>query len=107
MKRKVRETIMQDGMFRRGDRVVLGVSGGKDSVCLLRILEELREEFGLCLYVVHVHHKIREKEADRDAAFTLKLCEEQNIPCRITVCDVPKLAQESGMTVEEAGRAAR
>lgn len=87
--------------------MVLGVSGGKDSVCLLRVLEELREEFGLSLYVVHVHHGIRGADADRDAEFTMKLCEAGSVSCRVVACDVPKLAKEAGMSVEEAGRSAR
>ena len=107
MRQKVRKTIQEYGMFQRGDRVVIGVSGGKDSVCLFRVLAEFGEEHGLRLYVVHVHHGIRGAAADRDAQFTKKLCDSLGIGCRVVRRDVPGLARENGMTVEEAGRIAR
>ena len=57
------------GLLSAGDAVVIGVSGGADSVCLLHILCTLREKYALRLAVVHVHHGIRGEEADRDAQF--------------------------------------
>ena len=60
--------------------VVAGVSGGADSVCLLALLDELKEKLGLTLYVIHVHHGIRGAEADRDAAFVRELAGKKNLP---------------------------
>ena len=55
----------QKKLLMPGDTVVAGVSGGADSVCLLALLDELKEKLGLTLYVIHVHHGIRGAEADR------------------------------------------
>lgn len=103
MQAKIREYIKQHHMLEKGDRIVLGVSGGADSVCLLALLAQLREEYELSLYVVHVNHKIR-TEAPEDAAYVRMLCEQYEIPFYLYEKDIPAFAAESGMTVEEAGR---
>ena len=59
MLEKVRKYIEFHHMLEVGDKVVMGVSGGADSVCLFLLLQELREEYDLTLFVVHVHHGIR------------------------------------------------
>lgn len=87
--------------------IVAGVSGGADSVCLLRVLSELAKKYPLMLYVVHVNHGIRDQEADRDQAFVEDLCKELGIFCRTVKRDVPALARETGQTLEEAGRQVR
>lgn len=94
-------------MLEAGDHVIAGISGGADSVFLFYVLAELREEMQLDLTAVHVHHGIRGEEADRDAGFVRKLCEDRCIPCVIFRRDVPAEAEKRGMSVEEAGRAVR
>lgn len=91
-------------MFDRGSHIVVGVSGGADSVCLLELLCELREKWELGLYVLHVHHGIRGEEADRDCQFVEELAGERGLPFRAVWVDVPKEAAVRGMTEEEAGR---
>lgn len=93
-------------MFRNGDRVVLGVSGGADSVCLLFVLLKLRECLGIDLCVVHVNHGVRE-DAGEDAAYVEKLCNDRGIPFRLKEIRLEKLAKELEATMEEAGRMAR
>ena len=66
LEKKVLAYCKNHRMFEKGDRVVLGVSGGADSVCLLFVLQEIKEELGVELSVVHLNHKIR-KEAGEDA----------------------------------------
>ncbi|MDO4804547.1 MAG: tRNA lysidine(34) synthetase TilS [Lachnospiraceae bacterium] len=105
--RKIEETIREYNMILAGDKVVAGVSGGADSVCLFCVLDKLREKMGFSLYAIHVHHSIRGEEADRDAEFVRKLCEEHGIPCRICKYDVPAFAAENRLSVEEAGRMLR
>lgn len=105
MREKVWGFIERHKMLRPGDRVVVGVSGGADSVCLLLLLAE--NEIGLQIRAVHVHHGIRGAEADRDAAFVEGLCGQLGVPRRVIYRDVPGYAREHGLSVEEAGRILR
>ena len=93
----------QQQMVKEGDRIVLGVSGGADSVCLFYVLKNL----GYSLEVVHVNHSIREEEAMRDQRFVEELCEKEGVSCHTYVLDVPAIAKAGSMSVEEAGRAVR
>ena len=86
---RVKKTIYENDMIRPGDRIVAGVSGGADSVCLFHILRMLREEIGFSLCIVHVHHMIRGVEADRDEAFVRNLCREYDVPCVVRKMNVP------------------
>ena len=83
--------------------VVLGLSGGRDSVALLRLLVQQ----GCCVHALHVHHGIRAAEADADAAFCARLCDELDVPFELQRVDVPTLAAEQGVSLETAGRHAR
>ena len=67
-------------MLQPGDPVIIALSGGADSVCLLSLLADMREEFGLKLRSLHVHHGLRGEEADRDAAFSQKISEAFHVP---------------------------
>lgn len=104
---KVREAIREYGMFGRGERVVVGLSGGADSVCLLRVLCELRQEQELWIGAVHVHHGIRGAEADGDAQFAEELCGRLSVPFVLEKRNVPALAAECQRSEEEMGRIAR
>lgn len=106
MLQKVEAYIRKKNMIEPGDLVIAGVSGGADSVCLFLMLKNLARVFLFSLFVVHVHHGIRE-EADADADFVRDLCEDHNIPCRIFRENVPAYAHKNGLTVEEAGRILR
>lgn len=103
----IRQYIAKNEMLHSGDTVAVGISGGADSVCLLLILKELVVNQGLTLRAVHVHHGIRGAEADRDEEFVRRLCEREQIALVVVKRDVPKLAKEWNMTVEEAGRKVR
>ena len=94
-------------MLQKGDSVVVGVSGGADSLCLLRLLWELRDSYCLKILAVHVHHGIRGQEADEDAHFTEMICREWQVEYRIIKRDIPKMAANRGLSEEEAGRIAR
>ena len=93
-------------MIENGDTIIVGVSGGADSVCLLSVLVELRETLNLKPVVAHVNHMLRES-ALRDEEYVISLCSRLNIPCEVCRVDVQKVAKEWGMTVEEAGRKVR
>lgn len=103
----VSEMIEKYGMIRPGERVIAGVSGGADSVCLLAALREYGRQCPFTLYAVHVEHGIRGEESLADARFVEELCQEWEIPCFVERADVPALAVATGRTLEEAGRTAR
>lgn len=105
--RLVRRQMTEQNMVRDGEAVVVALSGGLDSVCLLSILLEIRKEWDLSLFAMHVHHGIRGEEADRDAEFCRELCEKKNVPFALAYIDVPTLAETEGLSVEEAARKGR
>jgi tRNA(Ile)-lysidine synthase len=104
---KVRRTIDRHGLLAGGGSVVVGVSGGPDSLCLLHVLNRLREDYGVELHVAHLDHCIRGAESQEDAAFVAKLAEEWGLPATVEARDVPQLAGESKLAIEEAARQAR
>ncbi|XME01914.1 tRNA lysidine(34) synthetase TilS [Lachnospiraceae bacterium C1.1] len=104
---RVKKFIKENNMVTPGQRVVAGVSGGADSVCLLFLLYELKEELGYSLSVVHIEHGIRGEASLMDAEYVEKLCEELDLPCRTVHINAPKLAAEKGESLEEAARNAR
>lgn len=104
MEERFKRTIEEYHMLASGDRVIAAVSGGADSVCLLALLWDRRQEWGLKLRVVHVHHGLRGMEADRDEEFVRHLCEALDVPCHTIKVNVRELALLRGMSEEEAGR---
>ncbi len=104
---KALEYIRKYEMIKPADRVLAAVSGGADSVCLLVILNRLRDELGAEIGAFHLNHGIRGAEADRDEEYVRELCEKFGIPCIIMHEDVPAYAAEHGLSEEEAGRILR
>ncbi len=104
---RIRKFIEKEEMLKSGDRVIVGVSGGADSVCLLSVLCALAPEQSLSLRVVHIHHGLRGEEADRDETFVRELCERLGVPFETVRCDVRGYAAKRGISVEEAGRLLR
>ena len=103
MLQKTMEYMRQQKIELSGQKIVIGLSGGMDSVCLFHVLKDL----GCELAAVHVNHCIRGEEADRDEAFAKELCETYDVPFCGYRLDVPKLAKEGHLSVEEAGRVVR
>ncbi len=98
------ETLQRYHLVSPGSRLVIGVSGGPDSVALLHLFLRLRAAWQLELHVAHLHHGIRGAEADADAAFVAGLAARWGLPCTIEHCDVPALAREERLALEEAAR---
>ena len=94
-------------MLTCGDRVIAGVSGGADSVCLFLMLLELREKIGFDLIAVHVHHGLRGEAADQDQQFVEALCEQHRIPLEIFRVNLESIAKKRKQSLEEAGRMVR
>lgn len=107
MIQKIKEWIQKYHMIEENDRVVIGVSGGADSMCLLFVLHELQKELPMKLSVVHVEHGIRGEASKEDARYVEKVCGRLKVPFREVSIDCPALSKEWNMTVEEAGRVAR
>jgi len=108
MKKLVHDTVKNHNMFAPGDSVVIGISGGADSVALLHVLLELRGALSLGEIIpVHVNHNLRGQESDGDEAFVGKLCDELNLPLVTYQANVKALANEKKLGIEAAGRILR
>ena len=104
---KVKEYNKLNKMVEEGDRIVIGVSGGADSVCLLYVLKELCQEVGASLFAVHVNHGIRGNTAKQDEEFVKELCSSLNIHLHVAQYEVKKIAKMERLSEEEAGRKVR
>lgn len=101
---KIRLFCEEYQMFEKGDGIVVGLSGGADSVFLLRFFKNIQERYALRLYAVHIHHGIRGAEADQDQEFARQFAKKLDIPFESVHYDIPLLARREGMSEEEAGR---
>lgn len=104
---QILETIRREQLLKPGDRVVVGVSGGPDSLCLLHVLWSARQLLQVDLHVAHLNHTIRGAEAKEDARFVAAVAAEWGLPCHVAVRDVPELARRFKLAIEEAARHAR
>ncbi len=103
----VRWTVERYDLLPRGESIVVGVSGGPDSLCLLHVLRRLADDYDLTLHVAHLNHHIRGTEADADAAFVADVAALWGLPCTVATRDVPALARQYKLAIEEAARRAR
>lgn len=101
---KVKETISRYGLFKPGDKVLVALSGGADSVCLLSVLKELSLELQISLFAAHLNHGLRGEESDGDEEYVKKLCSFLEIPLFTRRTDIAALAKEKKCGLEEAGR---
>lgn len=107
MYQKVKNYCRKYHILEQGDRIVVGVSGGADSVCLLDMLCRMRDSDNLTIMAVHVHHGLRGNEADKDEIFTQQLCKQLEVPLFCFHEEVAERAKEEKMSLEEAGRKCR
>jgi len=104
---KVHDNIIEYSMISEGDRVLVGLSGGADSVMLLTALFKLRNTIGFTLAAAHVNHGIRGESADADCLYCAKLCGDLNIPFHSVYYDIPRISAELKTSEENAGRIKR
>jgi tRNA(Ile)-lysidine synthase len=97
-------TIKKYQMLSPGDRVLIALSGGPDSVCLFYALIQLSEQFSLDIAAAHVNHELRGNESDADEAFVQKLCNKEKIPLFTYSANIKTLSKLSGLSLEETGR---
>ncbi|MCK3713507.1 tRNA(Ile)-lysidine synthase (tRNA(Ile)-lysidine synthetase) (tRNA(Ile)-2-lysyl-cytidine synthase) [Clostridioides difficile] len=104
---KVLSTINKHNLIQKGDKIVLGLSGGPDSVCLLHVLNRLKKDFNIEIYAAHLNHQIRGIEAQKDALYVSKLCEDMGIIFFVKSINVPKYCENEGLSLEEGARKLR
>ena len=107
MLKKIEQYVSKWDMLKKEDKVIAGVSGGADSICLLFVLLELQKKIPFELVVVHVNHGLRGEAADRDEAYVKELCKKHGITCEIYFEDVELIAKNRKQSTEEAGRDVR
>lgn len=100
------KTIENNNLIKNGDRVLVGLSGGADSVYLLRALLDIKEEYNLSISAAHINHGIRET-AKRDEDFVKDLCEKFSVSLFVDHINMNEIAKKYKITSEEAGRKAR
>jgi tRNA(Ile)-lysidine synthase len=103
----VRKTIFEHRMLAPGDAVIVGVSGGPDSLCLSHALLALKDELDLRLHLAHLDHGIRGEESQADADYVESLAREWRVPATVQHGDVPQYAREQKLAIEEAARRVR
>ena len=106
LKEQVLNTIKKYNLINENDKIICGVSGGPDSICMLDILKDLKEELKFELIVCHVNHLIRE-EAISDEEYVVNYCKVNNIKYYVKRIDVKKYADNNKQGTEEAGRNVR
>ena len=102
----VRTFIQRYSLLAHGQQLVIGVSGGPDSLTLLHLLTRLRDEYDLQLRAAHLNHQLR-SDADADSDFVARAAASWNVPCTVERADVETFARENKLSIEEAGRRAR
>lgn len=106
LKDEVLKTIKTYNLINKGDKVVVGVSGGPDSICLLHVLYTLKQELGIEIFVAHINHMIREA-ADSETQYVQNFCKKLGIKCFVKKENVTYLAKQQKKGTEEIGRQIR
>lgn len=104
---EVKRFVEEHQLLKSGDKVLVALSGGADSVALLHILISLKEELGIEIYAAHFNHCIRGEEADRDERFSAVICEKYGVEFFRDKVNVPEIASRCGESVELCGRRLR
>lgn len=107
LKEKVLNSIKKYNLVDAGDKIVLGVSGGPDSVCLLNILHSLESELQITIVVSHINHMLRGEESDADESHVRGLCERLGVDFFSKAINIGEYSKNAGISTEEAGREAR
>ena len=97
----------ENDLFKKGDSILVAVSGGCDSIVMLHLLHEISEEAGISLSIVHFNHQLRNEESERDSEFVKNLSEKLNISCAVKLIDVKALSKKEGISVQDAAHRLR
>jgi tRNA(Ile)-lysidine synthase len=105
--RQVEGTVRDFGLLQHGDRVLVAVSGGADSTCLLVVLHKLARKLDIGLRAFHLNHCLRGEAAEWDARLVSRLCRRLKVPCTVLRANVRVFARRNKLSIEEAGRELR
>jgi tRNA(Ile)-lysidine synthase len=104
---KLKAAIEHTYLLEKGDRVLVGVSGGADSLCLLDALHKLAPQAGWEIFAAHLDHQFRGEESAQDAEFVQAFCAQRGIPCRLQRKNLPEIIKETKLSPEQAARMVR
>lgn len=107
MTTKFIDTVEKYNMFSPGQKVIVGLSGGADSMCLVSLLQKYSSSLGITVEAAHVNHCIRGEEAKRDERFVREYCERSGIKVHILSADIPAIAAKTGESTELCARRIR
>ena len=107
MRKKVISYIKDNKLIKSGDKILVALSGGPDSVCLLNILFELKEELNIEIAAAHLNHLLRGEDAFKDEEYVIDLCNKMGIQCFVKRVDINVYAKEHKLSSEMAGRNVR
>jgi len=107
LEQRVLAFIQKHDLFSTGQKLVVAVSGGTDSVCLLHALARNQDKLGVELHVAHLNHRLRGDESDADAAYALNLAHKLKLPASVEQRDVSAYQKRHGLSLEEAAREVR
>lgn len=99
--------ILKNKLISENDKIVVGLSGGPDSICLLSLLNGIKEDFNITIVAAHINHMFRGEEAEKDEEYAKGICENNNIPFYSTKVNVSQYGKERGLSSESAGREVR
>lgn len=104
---KFKAYCQKNSLITKRDRIVIGVSGGPDSLCLLHLFITISREFELTLTIAHLNHQLRETHSQADAAFVQEIAKQWRLPLFIESHDIASLAERRKQSIEEAARQVR
>ena len=104
LEEKILQTIKKFDMLSFNDRVLIGVSGGPDSVTLLNVLLSFKKRYNLSFFIAHLDHMLRGEESDKDVNFVENLAQKFGLLCEVKSCSLTEIAQKERLTLEEAAR---
>jgi tRNA(Ile)-lysidine synthase len=107
IEQRVSGFMLEKRLVSRGDCLILAVSGGADSVCLLHVMHSLKEKLGITLHVAHLDHQLRGEESEADAAYVVRLAGSLDIPVTVSRADVRGFQKKHRLSLEEAAREVR
>ena len=107
MLKKIKDTIHRFSLLKKGDGVIIAISGGPDSVSLLLILNSLKKELGITLSCAHLNHLLRAKESDKDERYVRSLAKRFNMPLFVESKNVKRFAKARKLSLEQAARELR
>lgn len=107
IKERFLKFIKEKNIIQSGDKILVGLSGGPDSVCMLNLLCSIREKEKIEVAAAHINHMLRGEEADKDEEYSKKICESLGVKFFSKRIDINKYALETGKSSELAGREAR